>query len=79
MVGHNWWQCERKKLRCSVCAVDGHAGWMHRCERCKVQRKGCEHYRKCAMCGKAHTVAEARENNCLGVRAEMMRLRSLNY
>ena len=79
MVGHNWWQCERKKLRCSVCAVEGHAGWMHRCERCKVQRKGCEHYRKCAMCGKAHTVAEARENNCLGVRAEMMRLRSLNY
>ena len=79
MVGHNWWQCERKKLRCSVCAVDGHAGWMHRCERCKVQRKGCEHYRKCAMCGKAHTVAEARENNCLGVRAEMIRLRSLNY
>ena len=79
MVGHNWWQCERKKLRCSVCAVEGHAGWMHRCERCKVQRKGCEHYRKCAMCGKSHTVAEARENNCLGVRAEMMRLRSLNY
>ena len=36
MVGHNWWQCERKKLRCNVCAVDGHAGWMHRCERCKV-------------------------------------------
>ena len=59
--------------------VDGHAGWMHRCERCKVQRKGCEHYRKCAMCGKGHTVAEARENNCLGVRAEMVRLRSLNY
>ena len=79
LVGHNWWQCERKKLRCSVCAVDGHAGWMHRCERCRVQRKGCEHYRKCAMCGKGHTVAEARENNCLGVRAEMMRLRSLNY
>ena len=79
MVGHNWWQCERKKLRCSVCAVEGHAGWMHRCERCKVQRKGCEHYRKCAMCGKAHTVAEVREGNCLGVRAEMMRLRSLNY
>ena len=79
MVGHNWWQCERKKLRCSVCAVDGHAGWMHRCEKCKVQRKGCEHYRKCAMCGKAHTVAEARENNCLRVRAEMVRLRSLNY
>ena len=79
MVGHNWWQCERKKLRCSVCAVDGHAGWMHRCERCKVQRKACEHYRKCAMCGKGHTVAEAREGNCLGVRAEMMRLRSLNY
>ena len=79
IVGHNWWQCERKKLRCSVCAVDGHAGWMHRCERCKVQRKGCEHYRKCAMCGKAHTMAEARENNCLGVRAEMVRLRSLSY
>ena len=79
MVGHNWWQCERKKLRCSVCAVDGHAGWMHRCERCKVQRKACEHYRKCAMCGKGHTVSEAREGNCLGVRAEMMRLRSLNY
>ena len=79
MVGHNWWQCERKRLRCSVCAVDGHAGWMHRCERCKVQRKACEHYRKCAMCGKGHTVAEAREGNCLGVRAEMMRLRSLNY
>ena len=79
MVGHNWWQCERKKLRCSVCAVDGHAGWMHRCERCKVQRKACEHYRKCAMCGKGHMVAEAREGNCLGVRAEMMRLRSLNY
>ena len=79
MVGHSWWQCERKKLRCSVCAVDGHAGWMHRCERCKVQRKACEHYRKCAMCGKGHTVAEAREGNCLGVRAEMMRLRSLNY
>ena len=79
MVGHNWWQCERKKLRCSICAVDGHAGWMHRCERCKVQRKGCEHYRKCAMCGKGHTVAEAREGNRLGVRAEMMRLRSLNY
>ena len=79
MVGHNWWQCERKKLRCIVCAVDGHAGWMHRCERCKVQRKSCEHYRKCAMCGKGHTVAEAREGNCLGVRAEMMRLRSLNY
>ena len=49
MVGHNWWQCERKRLRCSVCAVEGHAGWMHRCERCKVERKGCEHYRKCAM------------------------------
>ena len=65
MVGHNWWQCERKKLRCSVCAVDGHAGWMHRCERCKVQRKACEHYRKCAMCGKGHTVSEAREGNCL--------------
>ena len=79
MVGHNWWQCERKRLRCSVCAVDGHAGWMHRCDRCKVQRKACEHYRKCAMCGKGHTVAEAREGNCLGVRAEMMRLRSLNY
>ena len=79
MVGHNWWQCERKKMRCSICAVDGHAGWMHRCERCKVQRKACEHYRKCAMCGKGHTVAEAREGNCLGVRAEMMRLRTLNY
>jgi len=79
MVGHNWWQCERKRLRCNICAVDGHAGWMHRCEKCKVQRKGCEHYRKCAMCGKDHTVAEAREGNCLGVRAEMMRLRSLNY
>ena len=79
MVGHNWWQCERKRLRCSVCTVDGHAGWMHRCERCKIQRKACEHYRKCAMGGKGHTVAEAREGNCLGVRAEMMRLRSLNY
>ena len=79
MVGHSWWQCERKRLRCSICAVDGHAGWMHRCERCKVQRKGCEHYRKCAMCGKGHTVAEAKEGNCLGVRAAMMRLRSLNY
>ena len=79
MVGHSWWQCERKKLRCSICAVDGHAGWMHRCDRCKVQRKSCEDYRKCAMCGKEHTVAEAREGNCLGVRAEMMRLRSLNY
>ena len=79
MVGQNWWQCERKKLRCSVCAVEGHAGWMHRCERCKVQRKGCERYRKCSMCGKAHTVAEARENNCLEVRVEMMWLRSLNY
>ena len=79
MVGHSWWQCERKRLRCSVCAVEGHAGWMHRCERCKVQRKACEHYRKCAMCGKGHTVGEAREGNCLGVRAEMMRLRSLNY
>ena len=79
MVGHNWWQCERKRLRCNVCAVDGHAGWMHRCERCKVQRKGCVHYRKCAMCGKDHTVGEAREGNCLGVRAELMRLRSLNY
>jgi len=79
MVGHNWWQCERRKLRCNICAVDGHAGWMHRCERCKVQRKSCEHYRKCAMCGKGHTVGEAREGNCLGVRAEMMRLRSLNY
>ena len=79
IVGHNWWQCERKKLRCSVCAVDGLAGWMHRCERCKVQRKGCEHYRKCALCGKAHTVAEARENNCLWARAEMVGLRSLNY
>ena len=79
MVGHNWWQCERKRLRCNICAVDGHAGWMHRCERCKVQRKSCEHYRKCAMCGKNHTVSEAREGNCLGVRAEMMRLRSLNY
>ena len=79
MVGHNWWQCERRVLRCSVCAVDGHAGWMHRCGRCNVHRKGCEHYRKCAMCGKAHTVGEAREGNCLGVRAEMMRLRSLNY
>ena len=30
-------------------------------------------------CGKDHTVAEARAGNCLGVRAEMMRLRSLNY
>jgi len=79
MVGHNWWQCERKRLRCNICAVDGHAGWMHRCERCKVQRKSCEHYRKCAMCGKDHTVGEAREGNCLGVRAEMMRLRTLNY
>ena len=79
MVGHNWWQCERKKLRCGICAVDGHASWMHRCGRCNVHRKGCEHYRKCAMCGKGHTVSEARENNCLGVRAEMMRLRSLNY
>ena len=79
MVGHNWWQCERKRLRCNICAVDGHAGWMHRCERCKVQRKSCEHYRKCAMCGGSHTVGEAREGNCLGVRAEMMRLRSLNY
>ena len=79
MVGHNWWQCERKVLRCSVCAVDGHAGWMHRCGRCNVHRKGCDHYRKCAMCGKGHTVSEAREGNCLGVRAEMMRLRSLNY
>jgi len=79
MVGHNWWQCERKRLRCNICAVDGHAGWMHRCERCKVQRKSCEHYRKCAMYGKDHTVGEAREGNCLGVRAEMMTLRSLNY
>jgi len=79
MVGHNWWQCERKRLRCNICAVDGHAGWMHRCERCKVQRKSCEHYRKCAMCGGSHTVGEAREGNCLGVRVEMMRLRSLNY
>jgi len=79
MVGHNWWQCERKRLRCNICAVDGHAGWMHRCERCKVQRKSCEHYRKCTMCGKGHTVGEATEGNCLGVRAEMMRLRSLNY
>ena len=79
MVGHNWWQCERKRLRCGICAVDGHASWMHRCGRCNVHRKGCEHYRKCAMCGKEHTVSEARENNCLGVRAEMMRLRSLNY
>ena len=79
MVGHNWWQCERKVLRCSVCTVDGHAGWMHRCGRCNVHRKGCEHYRNCAMCGKEHTVSEAREGNCLGVRAEMMRFRSLNY
>ena len=79
MVGHNWWQCERRKMRCGICAVDGHASWMHRCGRCNVHRKGCEHYRKCAMCGKEHTVSEARENNCLGVRAEMMRLRSLNY
>ena len=79
MVGHNWWQCERKKLRCNICAKDGHAGWMHRCDVCKVQRKSCEHYRKCAMCGGNHTVGEAREGNCLGVRAEMMRLKSLNY
>ena len=79
MVGHSWWQCERKKSRCSVCAVDGHAGWMHRCEGCKVQRKVCEHYRKCAMCGKGYPVAEVKEGNCLRVRVEMMRLRSLNY
>ena len=26
MVGHSWWQGERKKLRCSVCVVDGHTG-----------------------------------------------------
>jgi len=31
------------------------------------------------MCGRDHMVGEAREGNCLGVRAEMMRLRSLNY
>ena len=78
-VGHNWWQCERGRLRCNICVVDGHAGWMHRCERCKVQRKGCIHYRKCAMCGKDYTVGEAGGGNCLGVRVEMMRLRSLNY
>jgi len=79
MVGHNLWQCERKRLRCNICVVDRHAGWIHRCDRCKVQRKSCEHYRKCAMSGKGHTVGEVKEGNCLGVRAEMMRLRSLHY
>jgi len=69
MVGHNWWQCERKKLGCNVYAVDGHAGWMHRCERCKVLGQGCVHYRKWVMCEKEHTLSEAREGNCLGVRA----------
>ena len=59
------------------------SGWTCRLDaygmRCKGHRKGGEHYRKCAICGKGHTIGEARENNCLQVTADMMRLRSFNY
>lgn len=78
VVGHSWWRCKKGKMVCSVCAVPGHAGWEHRCGRCKVWRKPCIHYRKCAMCGGSHTMKEANERNCWGVRMEMVRLKALD-
>jgi hypothetical protein len=78
VVGHSWWRCLKKKLCCSVCAVEGHAGWMHRCTRCKVFRAPCVHYRRCAMCKGDHTMKEANEGNCWGVRMELKRLKSLD-
>ena len=76
-VGHSWWRCESKVSRCSVCAEVGHTGWQHRCGKCKVWRKACGHFRKCGGCGGRHTMKEAGEGNCLTVRMEVGRLRSL--
>jgi len=76
-VGHSWWRCESRVSRCSVCAEVGHTGWQHRCGKCNVWRKACGHFRKCGGCGGRHTMGEAGEGNCLAVRMEVSRLKSL--
>jgi len=76
-MGHSWWRCESKVSRCSVCAEVRHTGWQHRCGKCNVWRKACGHFRKCGGCGGRHTVKEAGEGNCLAMRMEVSRLKSL--
>jgi len=78
VVGHSWWRCVKGRKVCSVCAVVGHTGWEHRCGKCGVNRAPCVHYRRCVMCKGEHTMNEASEGNCWGVRMEMRRLRSLD-
>jgi len=75
--GHSWWKCGLKGKRCSVCGGKGHTGWEHRCGRCQVWRAPCVHARKCAGCGKEHTMKEANELNCVAWRMEFNRLKSL--
>jgi len=74
--GHSWWKCEGGK-KCSVSGVKGHTGWEHRCGRCNVWRAPCVHYRKCGGCGGGHTMREASEGNCVAMRMEWGRLKSL--
>ena len=74
--GHSWWKCDKRE-NCSVCGVVGHTGWKHRCGRCNVWRAPCVHYRKCGGCGEGHTMKDANEGNCLAVRMELGRLKSL--
>ena len=76
-MGHSWWRCESKVMRYSICAEVGHTGWQHRCGQCGVWRKACGHFRKCGDCGGKHTMKETGERNCLVVRIEVGRLRSL--
>ena len=64
-------------MKCSVCAVEGHTGWQHRCGKCGLGRAPCVHYRKCGGCGVRHTMKEASVENCLAMRIEWRRLKSL--
>jgi len=75
--GHSWWRCEGRKKRCSICAVEGHTGWEHKCGRCKVWRSKCVHHGVCGGCGKGHIMREANEVNCVAWRMEWNRLKSL--
>jgi len=78
-VGHSWWRCENKVGRCGICAEVGHTSWQHRCGKCNVWRKkACGHFRKCGGCGARHTIKETGGGNCLAVRMELKRLKSLS-
>jgi len=74
--GHSWWRCDKRE-KCGICGVEGHTSWKHRCGRCNVWRAPCVHYRKCGGCGGEHTMKEANEGNCVAMRMEWNRLRSL--